>query len=119
MKYAITSLTTLLTLAGSTVAQLLNQSQPFTLVLLSQDDNNGTTLELCHIGVAAEILCADAPPGSAYQQPTFYFNTSCNDLLQNSGSLIYELAADLDGTDGNSQSTYQSYRQIEKHVHIY
>jgi hypothetical protein len=49
----------LLALAASSTAQFLNQSAPFALVVLSQNETyNGTTLAACHEGAAIEGLCS-------------------------------------------------------------
>lgn len=62
-------------------AQYTNQSDPFTLVLLSSNDTlNGTTLAPCHEGAAIEGLCL----GSSITEPetdfsTYNFNTSSFD----------------------------------------
>ena len=92
------TLASLLAIATSTTAQYLNQTAPFALVVLSQNETyNGTTLGACHEGAAIEGLCI----GATFSQPipssveTFTFNYSSSQTVDPNvgcqGYLTYEL----------------------------
>jgi len=74
-----------LALASQATAQYLNQSDPFTLVLLSDTESlNGTTLYPCHEGAAIEALCLG--PSITQTNASFavyHFNTSIYDTTPN------------------------------------
>jgi hypothetical protein len=68
-------------LAASTSAQYLNQSEPFHLVLVSENATvNGDTLSSCHTGAAIESLCLSNSNSTSKPEPipaaVFTFNTS-------------------------------------------
>jgi hypothetical protein len=68
-------------LATSTSAQYLNQSEPFNLVLVSENATvNGDTLSSCHTGAAIESLCLSNSNSTSKPEPipaaVFTFNTS-------------------------------------------
>lgn len=83
-------------LATSTVsAQYLNQSAPFALILISDDDTvNGSALIACHEGAAIEGLCIGAAVVGA-PTTTYTFNYSAAETVDPAigvtGLLTYEL----------------------------
>ena len=88
----------LIALAASTAtAQYTNQSAPFNLILLSQNDTlNGSALGACHEGAAIEGLCVSGPPTADAGYSQFQFNTSStpfnyNATIGETGYLTYEL----------------------------
>jgi hypothetical protein len=80
MKFTLSTFA--LAFAALTNAQYyVNQSAPFHLVLISDDDAvNGSTLSACHTGAAIESLCLSNGNSTSSPTPipaaTFYFNTS-------------------------------------------
>ncbi|KAF2739621.1 hypothetical protein EJ04DRAFT_508508 [Polyplosphaeria fusca] len=68
-------------LTASTIAQYDNQTAPFHLVLVSEDDTvNGEYLASCHEGAGIEALCLAGKPSPSKPDPTpgsvYYFNYS-------------------------------------------
>ncbi|QSZ32456.1 hypothetical protein DSL72_002030 [Monilinia vaccinii-corymbosi] len=96
-----TSFITAALLAAATTqvtAQYLNQSEPFTLVLLSSDDTlNGVTLSPCHEGAAIEAFCLGARISepdttfSSYNFNTSSFNSGVNTTIGQTGYLTWVL----------------------------
>jgi len=81
--------------ATQVVAQNLNQSAPFNLVLLSANATlNGSLLGACHEGAAIEGLCLGGAPSDSYAQ--YNFNYTAQDppstsVLGTIGILVWEL----------------------------
>lgn len=65
---------------ATTLAQYLNQTGPFALIILSPNNAtlNGTALASCHEGAAIESLCTTLAPPPATQEysTTYVFNYS-------------------------------------------
>jgi len=83
--------------ATQAIAQNLNQSAPFSLVLSSANSTlNGSFLDACHEGAAIEGLCLGGDPTESYAQYNFNYTaqdppSSSNAALGTVGILVWEL----------------------------